>query len=99
MRTQPVAHPVYRSLNHPMTIAGTDRRLFFVAIVIGAATFTLAASALAGVLMAAALYAGARWVTAHDPQLLRIVLRSATARRRYDPAKFAHLTVRRSPSR
>jgi type IV secretory pathway TrbD component len=99
MQTQPIAHPVYRSLNHPMTIAGTDRRLFFVAIVIGAATFTLAASALAGVLMAAALYAGARWVSAHDPQLLRISLRSAAARRRYDPARFAHITVRRRPSR
>ena len=90
---------VYRSLNHPMTIAGTDRRLFLIAIVIGAATFTLAASALAGVLMAAALYAGARWVSAHDPQLLRIVLRSTTVRRHYDPAKFTHLTVRRRSSR
>jgi hypothetical protein len=42
------------------------------------------------------LYAGARWVTRHDPQFLRIVLRSATARRLYDPGTFAHVTVRRS---
>lgn len=91
----PTAHPVYRSLHPPLTVAGAERRLFFVALVIGAATFTLAASALAGALMAAVLYAGARWVTRHDPQFLRIVLRSATARRLYDPGTFAHVTVRR----
>ena len=30
-----------------------------------------------------------------DPQLLRIVLRSATARPRYDPAKVSYVTVTR----
>jgi type IV secretory pathway TrbD component len=99
MPRQPVARPVYRSLNGPLTIAGADRRLFLLAIVMGAATFTLAASALAGVLMAAALYVGARWLTAHDPQALRIMLRSATARRHYDPGKFVHVLVHRSSSR
>ena len=42
-----------------------------------------------------ALYASARWVTQRDPQLLRIVLRSATARPRYDPGKLSYFTVRR----
>ena len=41
------------------------------------------------------LYLGARWVTERDPQLLRIVLRSAAARRRYDPGKLSSFTVRR----
>jgi hypothetical protein len=49
--------------------------------------------------MTAVLYGGARWVTQRDPQLLRIVLRSAAARRRYDPGKLAHVTVRRRPHR
>jgi type IV secretory pathway TrbD component len=83
MPRQPVVRPVYRSLNRPMTIAGADRRLFFLAVVMGAATFTLAASALAGGLMAAALYVGARWLTGYDAQALRIVLRSTSARRVY----------------
>jgi type IV secretory pathway TrbD component len=99
MAQQPATHPVYRSLNRLLTIAGADRRLFFLAIVMGAATFTLAASALAGLLMAAVLYTGARWLTSHDPQGLRIMLRSATARRSYDPGKFAHVLVRRSTNR
>jgi type IV secretory pathway TrbD component len=94
-----VIHPVYRSLNRPLTIAGADRRLFFLAIVMGAATFTLAASALAGLLMAAVLYAGARGLAAHDPQALRIMLRSGTARPTYDPGMFAHVVVRRSTNR
>ena len=42
-----------------------------------------------------ALSLTARWVTQRDPQLLRIVLRSATARPRYDPAKVSYVTVRR----
>ena len=46
-----------------------------------------------------ALHLGARWVTRRDPQLLRIVLRSARARRRYDPAKLEYTSIRRgSPS-
>ncbi len=41
------------------------------------------------------LYLAARWTTQRDPQLLRIVLRSARARRYYDPAKFTPVTVQR----
>ena len=95
MATPPRLHPVYSSINRPLTIGGAERRLFFVAVVAGGATFTLFGSLLGGVLMTAALYGGARWVTLRDPELLRIVLRSATARRRYDPGKLAHVTVRR----
>jgi type IV secretory pathway TrbD component len=93
MATSPRLQPVYASVNTPLTIGGADRRLFFVALVVGGATFTLFGSLLAGLLMFLALYVGARWVTQRDPQLLRIVLRSATARRRYDPGKFEYLTV------
>ena len=95
MATTPRVQPVYASVNRPLTIGGADRRLFFVALVVGGGTFTLFGSLLAGLLMFLALYLGARWATQRDPQLLRIILRSATARPRYDPAKLAYLTVRR----
>jgi type IV secretory pathway TrbD component len=95
MASTPRLQPVYASVNTPLTIGGADRRLFFVALVMGGATFTMLGSLLAGLLMGLALYLGARWVTQRDPQLLRIVFRSATARPRYDPGKLAPLTVRR----
>ena len=88
--------PVYASINRPLTIGGADRRLFFVAVVVGGASFTLFGSLLGGLLMFLALYTAARWTTVRDPQLLRIILRSATARPRYDPGKVSHVTVRRS---
>ena len=83
-------HPVYRSLNKPLTIAGAERRLFFLALVIGGATFNLFGSLLSGVLMFLALYLLARWATVTDPQILRILLNSSKFRPRYDPAKRAH---------
>lgn len=95
MTTAPRLQPVYASINRPLTVGGADRRLFFVAIVMGGATFTLFGSLFGGLLMFLALFLGARWVTQRDRQLIRIVLRSATARRRYDPGKFTYLTVRR----
>lgn len=93
MATSPRLQPVYASINRPLTIGGADRRLFFVALVVGGATFTLFGSLLAGLLMFLALYLSARGVTQRDPQLLRIVLRSATARPRYDPGKVAYISV------
>ena len=95
MATPPRLQPVYASINRPLTIGGADRRLFFVALVIGGGTFTLLGTLLGGLLMFLTLYLGARWVTERDPQLLRIVLRSASARRRYDPGKLSSFTVRR----
>ena len=91
----PRLQPVYASINRPLTIGGADRRLFFVALVVGGATFTLFGSLFGGVLMFLALYLAARWVTQRDPQLLRIVLRSATARARYDPGKVSYVAVTR----
>jgi type IV secretory pathway TrbD component len=99
MPKTPRLQPVYVSLNAPLTIGGADRRLFFLALVLGAATFTLFGSLLAGLVMCLALYVAARWTTQTDPQLLRIVLRSASARARYDPAKLEPLTVTRGPGR
>ena len=94
MPSIPRTRAVYASLNRPLTIGGAERRLFFAAVMMGGGTFTLFGSLLTGVLMFLALFLGARWTTQRDPQLLRIVLRSARSRRRYDPAKLEYIRVR-----
>jgi type IV secretory pathway TrbD component len=83
----PEYRPVYRALHRPMTLAGVDRRLFFLALLVGAGTFNLFYSLLAGCLVFSVLYTLGCWSTARDPQMLQILLRSGTARRRYDAAK------------
>jgi len=83
----PQCRPVCRSLLRPLTIAGVDRRLFFLALLVGAATFNLFYSFLAGCLMATLVYACAWASAARDPQMLQILLRSGQARPRYDAAK------------
>jgi type IV secretory pathway TrbD component len=99
MANLPHVHPVYTSLNRPLTIAGAERRLFFVALVVGAATFTFFGQLLAGLVMFLVLYLGARQLTQTDPQLLRILLRSASARVRYDAGTLDYVMVRRSGRR
>jgi len=83
----PEFRPVHRAVLRPLTIAGVDRRLFFLALLVGAATFNLFYSFLAGCLLFAVLYGTAWWSTAHDPQLLQILLRSSAVRVRYDAAR------------
>ena len=85
----PLRRPVYRSLHRPLTIAGVDRRLFFLALLVGAVAFNLFYSLLAGSLLFAAIYAFARWSTTHDRQMLQILLRAGQARRRYDAGRPA----------
>ena len=84
---QPNLHRVSKSVNKPLTIWGVERRLFFLALIMGAATFNFFASLLSGLLMFASLYAFARWATATDPQILRILLNSSKFRKLYDPGK------------
>lgn len=83
----PAYRTVYRTLHRPLTVCGVDRRLFFLALLVGAATFNLFYSFVAGCLLFGALYGFAFWSTSSDPQMLRILLRSSQARRRYDAAK------------
>jgi type IV secretory pathway TrbD component len=80
-------HSVYKSLNKPLTVWGAERRLFFLAVVMGGATFNFFGSVLGGALMFLTLFWAARWATASDPQLLRILLNSSRFRLRYDAAK------------
>ena len=82
-----IFHPVYRALNKPLTIWGAERRLFFLAAIMGAVTFNFFGSLVGGLLMFAVLFVAARWATASDPQILRILLNSARFKLQYDPAK------------
>lgn len=90
MTTIPTFHPVYRSMNKPLTIWGAERRLFLLALVMGAALFNFFGSLFGGICMFGGLYAGARWMTATDLQWLRVVLNSARVRAQYDPTKLAY---------
>jgi type IV secretory pathway TrbD component len=86
-------NPVLRSLSRPLTILGAERKLFFFATCLGAATFNLLGSFLGGVLIFLLLYCAARWATATDPQLLRLLFHAAKLRREYDPVKFTPVPV------
>lgn len=81
-------NPVQRSLSRPLTILGAERKLFFFAMCLGAATFNLLNSFSGGVLIFFLLYVVARWATATDPQILKLLLRAAKLRREYDPVKL-----------
>ena len=86
-------NPVQRSLSRPLTILGAERKLFFFAMCLGAGTFNLLNSLSGGVLIFLLLYFVARWATATDPQILRLLLRAAKIRRQYDPAKLTPISV------
>jgi type IV secretory pathway VirB3-like protein len=86
---------VYKALHRPLTVCGVDRRLFFLALLVGVAAFNLFYSLLAGCVLFAALYACARWSTVHDPQMLHVLLQASQARVRYDAAKHCRFVVER----
>ena len=88
-------NPVFRSLNRPLTILGAERKLFFVALVMGACVFNLFSSLAGATGMFFALYLFARWATRTDPQILRFLLNSTKIRPQYDPMKFEPVQVRR----
>jgi type IV secretory pathway TrbD component len=85
---RPDYRPVFKALHRPLTVCGVDRRLFFLALLVGAATFNLFYSLLAGCLIGGLLYAGAWWSASHDPQMLAILVRSSAGRVRYDAARY-----------
>ena len=87
MPNEPRFHPVYKAINKPLTIWGVERRLFFLALIMGGATFNLFGSLLSGLVMFAALYLLARWASKTDPQILRILFNSSRFKAQYDPAK------------
>ena len=90
---RPAYRPVYKVMHRRLTVWGVERRLFFLAMLLGAATFNLFYSFLAGLLMFAGLYGFAWWATERDPDMLRILLSSSRARRRFDPGKHERRDV------
>ena len=80
-------HTVHKAINQPLTIAGAERRLFFMALIVGGATFNFFGSLMGGLIMFAAHYIFARWATQIDPQILRLLLNSSKFKNQYDPAK------------
>jgi type IV secretory pathway TrbD component len=86
---------IHRSLSHPLTILGAERKLFFFAMCLGAGTFNLLGSLLGGLLIFLLLYFVARWATKTDPQILRLLLTAARLRTQYDPMKFSPVSVLR----
>jgi type IV secretory pathway TrbD component len=93
MPNQPRFHLVYKSINKTLTIWAVERQLFFLALLMGGATFNLFGSLLSGLVMFAALFSLARWATAADPQILRILLNSSRFKTHYDPAKRDLVTL------
>jgi type IV secretory pathway TrbD component len=93
MPDHPTYRPVHKALHRPLTVCGVDRRLFFLALLMGAATFNLFYSFWAGVLMFIGLYGFSLWATRHDADMLRIIMSSSRARRRYDPGKHERFNV------
>ena len=97
MHDRPTYRPVYKALHRPLTVCGVDRRLFFLALMMGAATFNLFYSFPAGVLIASGIYGFALWSTKRDPQMLRILLSCSRFRARYDAAKHVRFDVEVRP--
>ena len=97
MHNRPTYRPLYKALHRPLTVCGVDRRLFFLALLMGAATFNLFYSFPAGVLVASGLYGFALWSTKRDPKMLRILLSSSRFRARYDAAKHARFDAEVRP--
>ena len=98
MTTARRINTVYRTLNRPLTILGVERKLFFLAMCMGAGTFSMLSSLLGGVLMFLLLYLTARWATTTDPQILRFILSATKLKTQYDPFKLAPITVHRKPN-
>ena len=91
--TPPMTHAVYKALHRPLTVCGVDRRLFFLALLVGVATFNLFYSFPAGLGLFATLYAAAWAATGHDPQLLRVLLRAGRLPVRYDGMAHGFFTM------
>jgi type IV secretory pathway TrbD component len=88
-------HTVYKSMNRLLTIWGAERRLFLLALMLGAGVFNFFGSIAGGLVVFAALYAAARWMTSWEPQLLRVLFNASRVRAEYDPLTFEPLSVRR----
>jgi type IV secretory pathway TrbD component len=88
------ANRVYKVMNRPLTILGAERRLFFVALLLGAGVFNLLHSLVGGILLFIVALIAAQQATKHDTEILRVLLNSAKFKLRYDPMKWEATEVR-----
>jgi type IV secretory pathway TrbD component len=88
------ANRVFKPMNRPLTVLGAERRLFFVALISGAAIFSLLHSLLGGIGLFIVSVIIARIATKHDVEILRVLFNSGKFRRRYDPMKAAETEIR-----
>ena len=86
---------VYKSINRPLTILGVERKLFFAAAMMGAATFNLMGSFVGGIMVFVTLFALGSWATKTDPKILHILLNSAKYKTQYCPIKFKPIRIKR----
>ena len=84
-------------MSKPLTIWGIERRLFFLAMVMGGATFSYFSSLLGALLMFGSLLYLFRVATRLDHQILKIIMNSPRFRSQYDPLKRDHYNVQRIP--
>ncbi|HEX5234503.1 MAG TPA: VirB3 family type IV secretion system protein [Silvibacterium sp.] len=87
----------HKAINKPLTILGAERKLFFVALIMGGAAFNLFGSLLGGLFVFGSLFLMAQWATRTDAQILRILLNSSKFRREYDPMKYSDPNIRVIP--
>lgn len=90
------ANRVYKVMNRPLTILGSERRLFFAALLSGAAIFNLLHSLGGGILLFSVGLMAAQSATKYDTEILRVLLNSAKFRNRYDPMMWepTEITIR-----
>jgi type IV secretory pathway TrbD component len=88
------ANRVYKVMNRPLTILGAERRLFFVALLMGAGIFNLLHSLVGGILLFIVALIAAQQATKYDTEILRVLLNSAKFKPRYDPMKWEPTEVR-----
>jgi type IV secretory pathway TrbD component len=81
-------------MNRPLTILGAERRLFFVALLMGAGIFNLLHSLVGGILLFIVGLISAQQATKYDAEILRVLLNSAKFKLRYDPMKWEPTEVR-----
>src|ERR1700730_18838683 len=93
MANDPAFHRVDRAINKPLTVWGSERRLFFLALVMGGATFNFFGSLASGIAMFVGLYVAARWATVADVQMLRILFNSTKYKPHYDPGKRERFSI------
>jgi hypothetical protein len=75
MASTSTRHHVHHVLHRPMTWLWVERRLCVLAFGMGFLAWNLTLSFLAGLVLFAACYAVAYWVTEKDPQMLQILLK------------------------